>query len=405
MKAIFRPISALLILALAALACVTQPSTSAPSTNVETVVAQTMQALTLNAPNSSDITPSPQTEASSLLPFSLYYLNNDTSGYLQVYRLEKDGKTVSQITFEPTNVDFYDVSPKDGSVAYTSNNQLLLVNADGSDRRVLVDGGHLSSDESYINSRVNEVAWSPNGETVAFGFGGLNLYALNSGAINKVLENQVDNTPGFPILREGYSPVKYSPDGSKLLITIGYYEGGVYAIYYISGSTLVRSEDNPVSCCDGSWNSDGSAYYAASSTMGMFPAGLWRIGADGKVTALISNDNENGPLSFVQAPLPAPDGQLYYMYDTEPSINNMPNREPLYMVRSALDGVSGRTNLVPTPFDNVNDILWAPDASFVILAIAPVDNIYQGGKAEIHYTDGSPTVPLVPFARDLRWGP
>ena len=105
-----------------------------------------MQALTPNAPSSVATSTLPP-ETSSLLPHPLYYLNNDSAGFLQVYRLEMNGETVEQITFEPSNVNTYDVSPVDGSVAFISNNQLLLVNVDGSNRRILVDGGPLGSDE------------------------------------------------------------------------------------------------------------------------------------------------------------------------------------------------------------------------------------------------------------------
>jgi Tol biopolymer transport system component len=289
-------------------------------------------------------------------------------------------------------------------VAYTSNNQLLLVEADGSNRLLLVDGGPLGSDESYATSRVGKVAWSPDGKIIAFGYGGLNFYALDTGAINKVLENQIDTSPGIAILREGYSPNKYAPDGSKLLINIGYYEGGVYALYYLSGNALVRSEENAVTCCEGSWTPDGSAYYAASPYLGMISPGLWRINADGKVDTLLDGEFP-GPLEFAQAPILGPDGQLYFFHNSLPQAEDMLNRMPLYMVRSGTDGVSGRTNLYPEPFENINEILWAPDTSFAILAIAPVENIFQGGKAEIYYTDGSSSVSLVPFAQDMRWGP
>ena len=394
----------LLILALATLACATSTQ-PASQENVETVVAETMFALTPDTSKPVEATSPPPSGTSGLLPHTLYYLNADSAGFLQVYRLETDGKTVSQITFEPANVDTYDVSPVDGSVAYSSNNQLLLVNADGSNRRVLVDGGTLSSDESYITSRVGSVAWSPDGKTIAFGFGGLNFFALETGAINKVLENWIDKQPDFSILREGYSPAEYAPDGSKLLVNIGYYEGGVYAMYYLGGNTLVRSEENAVTCCRGSWAPDGNAYYAASPYLGMITPGLWRINADGTVNDLITNDYSGDTFEFAQSPIVGPDGMLYYFYNKASNPEELSGHLTLYMVRSATDGVSGRTNIFPTPIENLNEVLWAPDASFAILAVAPVKDIYRGGQTTIQYTDGRPSVELVSFAQDMSWGP
>jgi WD40 repeat protein len=350
--------------------------------------------------------PGPLPPTDSLLPQSLYFLKNDNAGFMQVYRLDPDGKTTRQITFEPSNVESYDVSPKDGSVAYTSNNQLLLVNSDGAGRNVLVDGGPLDSDDAYITRRVGGVVWSPDGETIAFGFGGLNFYALSSGGANRVLENLVDTSPGIPILREGYAPVAYAPDGRKLLVNIAYYEGGVYAIYYLDGGTLVRSPENPVSCCVGSWSPDGSVYYAASPYLGLIAPGLWRINADGTVVALLGIDSsQGGPIHFAQSPILGPDGRLYFFYNSVPSVEEVTSRTPLFMVSSEQDGVSDRVNLLPTPFDPVNEILWAPDASFAVMAFAPLPEVYQGGRVEMVYTDGRPRITLVPFAQDMRWGP
>src|SRR5262245_45707106 len=88
------------------------PTNASSSDQVATVVAATLQALT---PQSPDVaTPKPP---AGVLPHSLYFINNDAAGIAQVFRLETDGRTESQITFEPTAVSFYDVSQVDGSVA------------------------------------------------------------------------------------------------------------------------------------------------------------------------------------------------------------------------------------------------------------------------------------------------
>jgi hypothetical protein len=54
----------------------------------------------------------------------------------------------------------YGVSPVDGSVAYVVENQLLLVNADGSDRRVLVEGGIVDVNNPFVN-RISSPVFSP----------------------------------------------------------------------------------------------------------------------------------------------------------------------------------------------------------------------------------------------------
>jgi len=237
---------------------------------VATIVAGTMQALT---PVVAESTPEPATTG-DLLPRSFYYLGTDNStGLTQVFRIKRDGTTMHQVTFEPVNVDSYDVSLADGSVAYVSNNQLLWADANGSGRRLLVDGGPVDQINPFV-SRLSNPVFSPDGKTVAYSYKGLNFYSLASGVSNLVIENQLSdfgNGGIFP--KELYSPARYSPDGTKLLVTLGYYEGASSAIYYIASNTLVRltGDDGALICCGREvWTSDSSAFYSAGHVRGRF---------------------------------------------------------------------------------------------------------------------------------------
>jgi hypothetical protein len=161
MKKQFYAIFIVLVLALVIGACA--PSTGSESEvpssedQVATIVAGTMQALT---PTVSEATPEP-TESAGLLPHSFYYIGTDNAtGLSQVFYIEQDGTTTHQITFEPVNVDSYDVSLVDGSVVFVSNNQLLWVDVNGSGRRLLVDGGPLDPNNPILNSLTSPV-YSP----------------------------------------------------------------------------------------------------------------------------------------------------------------------------------------------------------------------------------------------------
>ncbi len=388
------------------LACANPVSGTTPA-NVETIVASTFAALTASAPD--DIA-TPQPPTSSLLPHSMYFLNNDGAGLTQVYRLEKDGKTVTQLTFEPVKVEGYDVSAVDGSVVYVSNNQLLTVNADGSNRSMIVDGGERDENNPYLTS-ISSPVWSPNGQTIAFGFKGLNFYSIVSGQYNNVLENQInDMGNGMFVPQELYWPEEYSADGSKLIITLGYYEGASAAIYYPNGNALVRmsGDESAFICCDRTnWTADGSAFFSGNDSIGMFSSGLWHVdAATGKVTTLINGDPGNGTFNFADAPYLAPDGQLYFFYTSLPSTTEFYDHTPLQLVRSAADGVTNRTVLRPETYELMNESLWAPDASFVIVALAPIKDVYQGGAANLVYTDGQQgVISLIPFAMEMKWGP
>lgn len=410
-----RVFTAIIILALSLLACGLSSggggsptsATDAPSSEdqVATVVASTMQALTPNSPNPQN---SPTTEPSGLLPHSLYFLNNDNAGIAQVFRLESDGKTITQITSEPVNVDSYDVSQVDGSVVYVSNNQMLLINADGSDRTLLVDGGAEDENNPYL-TRISKPVFSPNRQTIAYGHKGLNFYAVETGVSNLLIENEWDDLGGGLLIpRELYWPEKYSADGTKLLITLGYYEGASSAVYYPAASSLVRLNggEGALICCDATqWTADGSAFYSASASAGMFNPGLWRVDAsNGNITTLFTSNYDTNSFNYASDPYLAPDGQLYFFFASANS--EFPARAPLQLVRAAPDGVTDRTVLLPETFQLMNEALWAPDASFVVAAIAPSDQIYIGGTLELYYTHAEAGfITLAPFGQQLKWGP
>ena len=405
MKKQIYPLFVFFILALLVTACAspsgTDAETASPEDQVATIVAGTMQALT---PVVMESTPEPP---AGLLPRSFYYLGTDnTTGLMQVFRIERDGATM-QVTFEPVEVNSFDVSQSDGSVAYISNNQLLWVDANGSGRRLLVDGGVVDQNNPFVSTLSNPV-FSPNGQTLAYSYRGLNFYSMASGVSNLVIENRLnDSGNGFIFPEELYSPAQYSPDGTKLLVTLGYYEGASSAIYMVASNTLVRltNDQGALICCGREqWTLDGSAFYAASSTTGMFNAGLWKVDAsNGQTTTLFSGGYDVGVFNYAGEPYLAPDGQLYFFYFT--SNTEINQRTPLQLVRSAPDGITGRTVLRPDTFELMNEALWSPDASFVIVAFAPTQDVYYGGQAEVTYLDSRPSVVLTPFAQQMKWGP
>jgi len=101
MKKDFRPFATLIALAFVISSCAspagvaeTQPSSSE---QVGTVVAMTLQAL---MPTVAETPTNVPEAATSSLPHSLYFLGRDSQSLTQLYRMQRDGKTVTQLTIE-----------------------------------------------------------------------------------------------------------------------------------------------------------------------------------------------------------------------------------------------------------------------------------------------------------------
>ena len=86
-------------------------------------------------------------------------------------------------------------------LAYVTNNQLYLVDRAGAGRQLLIDGGPVDDNNRWTNS-VGSPVWSPDGQTLAYSHGGLSFLNLTSGATTACWTNQIDTTPGFPIVKE-----------------------------------------------------------------------------------------------------------------------------------------------------------------------------------------------------------
>ncbi|MFN8384759.1 MAG: hypothetical protein U0V02_22690 [Anaerolineales bacterium] len=397
-----------LALLVVAIACANPLGGASPAepANVETIVAATFAALTTVPATESGATPPPATE--SLLPASLYFLNADSASHNQVYRLAMDGVTVTQLTFEPASVEQYDVSQVDGSIAYTSNNQLFTVNRDGSNRSMVVDGGVLDPN-SPATTLLSNPLWSPDAQTIAFGHKGVNLYSVVAGQSTLVLPSKIDSE-GFG---QAYWPESYSPDGTKLLVTVAPVasDGSFSVIYHPSDNTVVELK-NPSggagsTCCSFSWSADSASIYTGTAFLSPFTsAGMSRVDTNtGKMEALLTSDEVAENFNLATAPFLAPDGHLYFIYANQSGLNNFSVNVALQMVRSAPDGVTGRTVLRPESFSNASGFLWAPDASFLIATTYPAPDVYAGGPAQLYYSDGRPSLSLVPFAMEMKWGP
>lgn len=413
MRRSFLPVPVYVLLVVFLAAC--EPSTAGNGTQPplptqeSTVVPPTLQVPTSESPDTSTSVPEIST---SLLPHRLYFLGKDDQWISQLYRMEPDGKTKTQLTSESLDVTDYDVSPVDGALAYVASNQLLLANADGSNRRVLIDGGTGPD----LRGSYHPI-FSPDGGTLAYGQDGLNLYDVSSGVSKLVLENQygdpLPNGDLFPI--EIYWPEKYSPDGTKLLLALGHWEmAPSHAVYNLEKSELVRYEEvqDYIYCCSfqggPAWSPDSSIFYGVASAHDYaYQSGeLWRLDAgNGALTRMLKASD--GMINLPRELYVAPDGQLYFFFGTYSVDSGFFDAPVLELVRSAPDGVTDRTVLRDENFVLMEEALWAPDASFVIVASEPDEHWNQdGGVLELYFIDRQKeAVWLAPLGWQMKWGP
>jgi Tol biopolymer transport system component len=351
-------------------------------------------------------------ESSSLLPHRLYFLGIDDQAINQIFLMDQDGKSVTQLTFESANVSGYDVSMADGRIAYEVADQLVLIDADGSNRRVLVEA---KSDPGIPESY--HPTFSPDGQTLAYGENGLNLYDLSSGVSKLVIENQYGEPlpDGARLPIELYWPEKYSPDGKKLLVALGHWEvAPSHAVYYPDSNTMVRYAEvqDYIYCCSFHggpvWSPDSTSFSGVASAHDYaYQSGeLWKVDAgSGALTRNLKSGD--GMINLPRELYLAPDGQLYFFFGTYDGNSGYFDAPVLNLVRSAPDGVTDRTVLRDENFVMMKDALWAPDASFVIVSSAPGQNWDQdAGVLELYSIDRQKSpVWLAPSGEKMKWGP
>jgi hypothetical protein len=338
-----------------------------------------------------------------ILPHSLYYLGYSTQlKNYQIFRLERNGNTVSQVTNDPNGITSFDIFSNSTGIVYFDNKyNLIFTDIQGRANRILV---------STITSQSPALSWSPDGKTIAYQNGGVFFYSLVNNSSKKLLLGIDD-----PWI---YTPRKFSPDGSILLVS----SGRQYAFYNISSRslTLWSSPSNDASfSCGGTitWSSDSKKVFIADGilaggTEGMRLPGLWRYTTDGKGMNLLPSpfiDNKYMYNKPIAAREEINTGDLFFLFSPpETGIGN--SIIPYFLVRSGPDSGEDRTILRPEAFyPSINfQTLWSPDGSFLIivqhtdknkfddLILIPIDST----RSIITLLDDAST-----FAGNLRWGP
>jgi hypothetical protein len=340
-----------------------------------------------------------------ILPHSLFF-PSDQSGSRQVWRMENDGVTVSQVTQETSAVQAFDVSVLDGSVALVTNNQLYIVDSDGSNRRLMVDNAAANSEagDFFYTQRISDPRFSPDGRYLAFGFDGLWIVDLSTNQAIHLLQNEVTDGDEGVSVGAFYAPIAWAPNSQQLLLSLGDSEGSTLAFLNPGSEELVASVESNTGlvCCQAAWAPDSGSVVVASPYTGLIESGLWRYDARTAASTRLIDVQADGLVQFAGWPLQLADGSLQYFFASAAEI---PSGDiPLFMVRSDADGVSGRAQFRSEALGNISEALWAGEGSLALVVQTRPDG-GTGGSVLLAYSDGRQLQLLLDAAYQLRWGP
>ena len=301
-----------------------------------------------------------------LLPYPLYF-TDDLGGISQVWRLEKDGVTRKMVTIEELDVSAFAISPADRKLALISDNKLILMDAKGRNRTLITEKQFDGSMESYYRNMITSPTFSPDGQTLAYGMNGIHLYNLSTGDDAHVLtnpENPTDDALGYAT--GNYTPVSWSPDGSRLLIKMSYYESYLLSIMDPDGENfLTPLSPGGAVCCLFTWTADGQSILAASPYFTGSVPGLWRFDAQtGNQIITIPGHDEEGFTNFVGWPFQSATGEITFF---QARIENYPQSDPIVfsLVRANENGTAIQKLRSEEFF--LNSALWSPDGTFVLI--------------------------------------
>ena len=294
----------------------------------------------------------------------------------------------------------FDASPSGGALVYSLNDgKLILLDSNGANRRVLMQNSPSS------------VSWSSDGRTIAYASDGIYFYSLETNTATLVLTNRDNNQ---------YAPRDFSPDGSKLMVSMRsgkLLQMGVYDIASRTVSIMKPSEPEgyQLCCSPSSWSVDSKYIYVAEwlaggGVEGIRAPGLWRYNPDGAGVPLlpVTASSDGSILNKAAALRQDANGKLTYLFS--PPDAGLDPPPPFSLVRSDADGVSNRVVLRPETFYVTGTSLWTPDGSALVLL--------QNGGTSAQFSDlilipiypSRPVVTLLESAahlaeHPLRWGP
>jgi dipeptidyl aminopeptidase/acylaminoacyl peptidase len=322
-----------------------------------------------------------------LLPAPLYFISSH-NGIQQIWRMERNNGIARPVTNSKQDIvalkkdiGAYDVSRRDGSLAYVSDNKLYVLRPDSTGPELIYTGEELDPEEEWgiqVGKKVSSPLWSRDGKELAFSHNGVQVINIETNKVRSLITNNTVDLEDIMDWR-AYSPRNWSPDGKSIAVGVSYYSAGGL-ILLDAGDGSMRSPGN-YGCCSFSFPDNSRYFYIASSGYhgGGFSKADWLTGNAEWLVRPFDSDN------FLDiSDLVVVDDTLYFFIDdtfARTRIQNIPD----YEVVSEAPNISG-------------SILWAPDASMLI--------VQDWGMHEPMYiwSPGAGLFQLDQRGIELKWG-
>lgn len=210
---------------------------------------------------------SPETVAGMSLPYPLYFLADDPAGIAQVWQWPMNNTPVHPITSENAPITAYAVAPDQIQLAYIVGDRLIAAALDGTSRR---DLGQIDTGQNAAP----HIAWSRDGSQLAYDDSrGVWTVLADGSQPPRIVASSVRSEQA-PLDNRVYIWPRWNPDGTRLLVTVGFYEGGVLGV--VDPASGAVTDLKTVSAGQGRWTSDGRVLVWASG-WGYVTPGLYLL--------------------------------------------------------------------------------------------------------------------------------
>lgn len=319
------------------------------------------------------------------LPAPLFYLE---SGALM--RLEMDGLTRSQVVEPP--VQCMDVSPRDGSLAYLVDDELILANARGGEPRTLLPIAGCPS-------------WSPDGSLIAYILNGVKLVQVADGKVTTLRNDLNVNGPEARV----YSDLLgWSPFSNKFIARASLWESFSTVAFDVPTSYRYGLPGNP----DVTWSRNGEYIYTGQAEYdcsASVPPYLSKTNIVNEQSETILGGSP-ADLRGARAPFESSVGRLLFFGSRlaeSVCASDAPPASVLVPAQMALDNPTQVQYDEAHALQQIQSVLWWHDGGLALVSLGDETSASTQSLAVViaRPFTSQPLMHLVVNGSNLRWGP